>query len=95
MLKEMAPRKVARKVTQQPVEALKCRNAAKGKKQEKKKEAMKVSLSAATVSLGRTQNVATLDTNEHTEVDEPAISSSHSPMVNVSISSISISLVNS
>ncbi|CAG9534242.1 unnamed protein product [Cercopithifilaria johnstoni] len=80
----MAPRKVARKVTQQPVEELKRRNAVKkkGRREKKKgKEMVKSSMSEASVQLAGTQNVVP-DTDEHTEVEEPAISSSHSSMIN-------------
>lgn len=78
----MPPRKVARKVTQQPIEELKRRRTEKkkGKKREKKG---KETLTATPVQLSGTQNVATIDTDEHTEVEEPAISSSQSSVINV------------
>lgn len=87
MLKEMAPRKVARKVTQQPVGELKRRNAEKKKRKREKtrgKEIAKCPLSANLVPLAGRQNTVSINTDEHTEVEEPAISSSHSPAINVS-----------
>ncbi|KAL3993778.1 Regulator of chromosome condensation (RCC1) repeat family protein [Acanthocheilonema viteae] len=77
----MAPRKVARKVTQQPVEELKRRNTEKkkGRKREKKgKEKAKTSSSAPPAQL----TGITADIDEHTEMEELAISSSHFPLIN-------------
>ncbi|EJW84671.1 hypothetical protein WUBG_04417 [Wuchereria bancrofti] len=82
----MPPRKVARKVTQQPIEVLKHRKTEKkkGRKREKKKgkETIKASLTTAPISLTGTQNGITINTDEHTEMEEPAISSSQSLMMN-------------
>lgn len=85
-MQEMPPRKVARKVTQQPMEVLKHRKTEKkkGRKREKKKgkETIKASLTTAPISLMGTQNGITINKDEHIEMEEPAISSSQSLMMN-------------
>uniref|UniRef100_A0A0R3RT26 Regulator of chromosome condensation n=1 Tax=Elaeophora elaphi TaxID=1147741 RepID=A0A0R3RT26_9BILA len=79
----MAPRKVARKVTQQPMNELKRRNEEKkGKKPEKKKGKQMVKASSAATPVPSIETQITIDMDEHTEVEEPAISSSQSPVIN-------------
>ncbi|EJD73936.1 CBR-RAN-3 protein [Loa loa] len=80
----MPPKKVARKVTQQPTEEPKRRKTEKnGRKREKKKgkEVVKASLRTAPTTLTGAQ-IVTMDTDEHTEVEEPAISSAQSSLIN-------------
>ncbi|VDK75346.1 unnamed protein product [Onchocerca ochengi] len=82
----MPPRKVARKVTQQPIKEQKHRRTEKkeGRKREKRKEKEMVKASSTTAPkpLAGTQNVESMNTDEHTEMEEPAISSSQSLIIN-------------
>lgn len=85
----MPPRKVARKVTQQPIKEQKHRRTEKkeGRKREKRKEKEMVKASSTTAPkpLAGTQNVESMNTDEHTEMEEPAISSSQSLKINVNL----------
>ncbi|KAM3720040.1 Regulator of chromosome condensation [Dirofilaria immitis] len=81
----MPPKKVARKVTQQPIEEPKIGRTEKkkGRKKEKRnKKIVKASLTVTPKSLTEAQNLVAIDTDEHTEVEEPAISSSQSLIIN-------------
>uniref|UniRef100_A0A915PY75 Regulator of chromosome condensation n=1 Tax=Setaria digitata TaxID=48799 RepID=A0A915PY75_9BILA len=83
--KEMPPRKVARKVTQQPVENLKRRRTEKkGRKREKRKvkDIVKAPLAVAASPLAGAPNVVTVDMDNHAEVGEPAVSSPQSSVIN-------------